>query len=33
MGIQAYVDPTDVLKSIVDEIGENFEIGQEQDIG
>jgi len=32
-GIQSYVDPTDVLACIVDEIGEKFQTGQEQDIG
>jgi hypothetical protein len=32
-GIQSYVDPTEVLTAIVDEIGEKFQFGQEQDIG
>ncbi len=32
MGIQSYVDPTDVLNGIVDGFGEKFKFGQEQDI-
>ena len=33
IGIQSYVDPTEVLSQIINEFGENFEIGEEQDIG